>query len=93
MDIAYSDQYQRAIDFGGHPNERAILGSRYDEQRDDRTMLGQVYLAEPSLAFQRGIWSTIQAQALVANLVTIALPERAANDQVVQELRAARAHL
>lgn len=52
--------YERAIDFGGHPNERAVTGSMMLEQEPGRVEIQQIYLHGDSLSLDHGLKSTAQ---------------------------------
>ena len=52
--------YQRAIDFGAHPNERAMTGSMLLEEQPDRVELQQIYLHGDSLSLDHVIKTTAQ---------------------------------
>ena len=54
------DLYERTIDFGAHPNERAITGSMTMTHDDGRTEIQQIYLHGDSLALDHGIKTTAQ---------------------------------
>lgn len=54
------DLYERTIDFGGHPNERAITGSMILKRKKDRIELQQIYLHGDSLSLDYALKSTAQ---------------------------------
>lgn len=56
----FDQLYQRAIDFGGHPNERAITGNLAVEERVSGTEFQQIYLHGDGLALDHGIKTTAQ---------------------------------
>jgi hypothetical protein len=57
----YSELYERAIDFGGQPNERAVTGSmKVEESKDEKKYL-QVYLHGDDIALRHSLKSTAQA--------------------------------
>ena len=47
--------YQQTIDFGGHPNERAITGSMLMESNDKQITYQQIYLHGDSLSLEHGL--------------------------------------
>lgn len=52
--------YERTVDFGGHPNERAITGSMTIQEEKGRTELAQIYLHSDSLALEHVLKTTAQ---------------------------------
>lgn len=52
--------YERAVDFGAHPNERAITGSMTLEEQSDRVVFAQIYLHGDSLSLDHVIKTTAQ---------------------------------
>jgi hypothetical protein len=52
--------YERCIDFGGHPNERAITGSMTIERQPGRVEFQQIYLHGDSLSLDHGLKTTAQ---------------------------------
>jgi hypothetical protein len=52
--------YQRAIDFGGHPNERAVTGSLQIEKEPDRRLLKGVFLHGDGPAIDIALKTTAQ---------------------------------
>jgi hypothetical protein len=52
--------YQRAIDFGGHPNERAVTGSLQIEDEADRRLLKGVFLHGDGPAIDLALKTTAQ---------------------------------
>ena len=52
--------YERAVDFGADPNERAIIGSMTLEDRPDGVVLQQIYLHEDSLSLDHVIKTSAQ---------------------------------
>lgn len=57
----YEDFYNRFIDFGGHPNERAVTGSLKIDATDSQTILQQLYLHGDGLPLDHALKSTAQA--------------------------------
>ena len=55
-----SKLYERTIDFGGHPNERAISGSATITRQDGRVEIQNIYLHEDSLALDHVLRTTAQ---------------------------------
>jgi hypothetical protein len=52
--------YDRAIDFGAHPNERAITGSMTLQEQPDRVVIQQIYLHGDSLSLDHVIKTSAQ---------------------------------
>jgi hypothetical protein len=52
--------YERTVDFGAHPNERAITGSMLLEQQPGCVELHQVYLHDDSLSLDHALKTTAQ---------------------------------
>lgn len=52
--------YERSIDFGAHPNERAITGSMTIQREPGRVELQQIYLHGDSLSLDLGLKTTAQ---------------------------------
>lgn len=52
--------YERSIDFGAHPNERAITGSMAIERQPGRVEIQQIYLHGDSLSLDHGLKTTAQ---------------------------------
>lgn len=52
--------YERSIDFGAHPNERAITGSMTIQREPGRVELQQIYLHGDSLSLDHGLKTTAQ---------------------------------
>lgn len=56
----FQELYDRTIDFGAHPNERAATSNMAINQGDDRTLIVQRYLHGDSLQLDLGLKSTAQ---------------------------------
>jgi hypothetical protein len=56
----YDELYQRAVDFGAHPNERAITGAAHMEETLTGIDVTHVYLHGNGLALQQAIKTTAQ---------------------------------
>jgi hypothetical protein len=52
--------YQRAIDFGGHPNERGVTGSLQMEDVADRRLMKQLFLHGDGVALDHALKTTAQ---------------------------------
>lgn len=72
----FDDLYQRTIDFGGHPNERAMMSSMKITEGDGRTSLLQLYLHPGDMPMQHAMKSTAQAGATSLHLFQWAFKER-----------------
>ena len=56
----FNELYQRAIDFGGHPNERSVTGSLAIIEQGDRKEFLQIYLHSDDLALDHALKTTAQ---------------------------------
>jgi hypothetical protein len=56
----YHEMYERAVDFGGHPNDRAVTGSLKILESGDAKKLTQVFLHAGDLAMKHALKSTAQ---------------------------------
>ncbi len=70
------DLYERTIDFGAHPNERAITGSMTMTHDDGCTEIQQIYLHGDSLALDHGIKTTAQIGLGSLSIFQNIFPER-----------------
>jgi hypothetical protein len=52
--------YKRTIDFGGHPNERAVTGSMEITESEGGLQFQQIYLHQDSLSLDHGVKTTAQ---------------------------------
>jgi hypothetical protein len=52
--------YERTVDFGAHPNERAITGSMTLQKQPNRVVLQQIYLHGDSLSLDHVITTSAQ---------------------------------
>lgn len=52
--------YQRAIDFGGHPNERSVTGNMEIERLPDRALLKAVYLQGDGVPLEAALKTTAE---------------------------------
>jgi hypothetical protein len=57
----FDELYQRTIDFGAHPNERAVTSSMIIKDHDDRKELQQIYLHGDGPILDHGLKTTAQA--------------------------------
>jgi hypothetical protein len=57
----FNELYQRAIDFGGHPNEMSVTSNVSIKQRPGRKELQQVYLHGDGLQLVHALKTTAQA--------------------------------
>jgi hypothetical protein len=57
----FDELYERAIDFGAHPNERSITGNLRITDLDDRTSYEQIYLHDDGPPLIHALKSTAQA--------------------------------
>lgn len=60
--------YQRSVDFGGHPNERAITGNLTIIDLGDRKLFEQIYLHGQGPAFDQALKSTAQTGVCVLEI-------------------------
>ena len=56
----FDELYERAIDFGGHPNERAITGSLKITDLGDRKSFESLYLHDDDLSLEHALKTTAQ---------------------------------
>lgn len=82
---AYSELYQRAIDFGAHPNERAITSTLSVIKREGKVEFNQSYLVGDGLALEHGLKSVAQAGVCALNLILMAYPSRFAEVGMANE--------
>jgi len=60
MADVFDELYQRTIDFGAHPNERAITGNMMISEHDGRKEFQSIYLHNDGLALTHGLKTTAQ---------------------------------
>ena len=60
LGTVFDTLYERAIDFGGHPNERAIMGSLKIEKGGDRIDVQQIYLHADGPALRSAVKATAE---------------------------------
>lgn len=84
-EAVYGELYQRAIDFGAHPNERAVLSSLSILKGDGKTEFKQSYLAGDGLSLEHGLRSVAQAGVCALNVLLIAYPSRFADVGMADE--------
>jgi len=60
IEAVFGDLYERSIDFGGHPNERAITGSLKIIEHDGHKEFQSVYLHDDDLALVHGMKTVAQ---------------------------------
>ena len=61
LGTVFDTLYERAIDFGGHPNERAIMGSLKIEKGRERIEVQQIYLHADGPALRAAVKTTAEA--------------------------------
>ena len=72
----FDELYERAIDFGGHPNERAITSSLKMTDLGDRTSFDSLYLHEDGLQLEHALKTTAQTGVCALEILRDAFPER-----------------
>lgn len=72
----FSELYERAIDFGGHPNERAITGSMTMKEFTDRKLFESIYLHGDGLTLDHALKSTAQTATCALEIFQAVYPER-----------------
>lgn len=72
----FAELYERAIDFGGHPNERAITGSMEMIDSGDRKLYKSIYLHGDSLALDHALKTTAQTGVCSLEILQAVYPER-----------------
>ena len=74
--LEYERLYERAIDFGGHPNERALSG-RIDLSRNENNVrVAIAFLSTRDTAHQVAFKSLYHAGIIVLDLFSLSFPER-----------------
>ena len=72
----FAQLYERAIDFGGHPNERSITGSLKITDLGDRKSFDLLYLHGDGLPLVHALKTTAQAGVCALEILQGAFPER-----------------
>jgi hypothetical protein len=60
LTAVFQELYDRAVDFGAHPNERAATSNMAINQEDDMTYIVQQYIQGDGLQLEHGLKSTAQ---------------------------------
>ena len=74
--IVFDELYQRAIDFGGHPNERAVTGNLAINKQGDRREFQQIYLHSDGLTLDHALKTTAQAGVCAMEILQEVFSER-----------------
>ncbi len=72
----FSELYERAIDFGGHPNERAITDSLKMTDLGDRKSYDSIYLHGDGLSLEHALKTTAQTGVCALEILQEVFPER-----------------
>ncbi len=72
----FSELYDRAIDFGGHPNERAIMSSLKITDLGDRKSFESLYLHSDGPPLEHALKTTAQTGVCALEILQEAFPER-----------------
>lgn len=72
----FAELYERAIDFGAHPNERAITGSLEVIDQDKRKSYESIYLHGDSSALDYALKTTAQTGVCALEILQAIYPER-----------------
>jgi hypothetical protein len=72
----FDQLYERAIDFGGHPNERAITESMTVIDRSDRKSYESIYLHGDGLAMDHALRTTAQTGVCALEILQAVYPAR-----------------
>ena len=72
----FSEFYERAIDFGGHPNERAITGSLKITDLGDRKSYDAIYLHGDGMPLEHALKTTAQTGVCALEILQEVFPER-----------------
>ena len=72
----FGNLYDRAIDFGGHPNERAITGSLKITDLGDRKSYDSIYLHEDGPELDYALTTTAQTGVCTLEILQEVFPER-----------------
>lgn len=74
--LVFDELYERAIDFGAHPNAAAVLGSLEITKFDDRKSYDSSYLHGDGLALDHVLKTTAQAGVCALEIFKEVFPER-----------------
>jgi hypothetical protein len=83
---AFSMIYESSIDFGAHPNERAITGNASIERKGKQTLFLQIMLHGEGLALDHALRSTAQAGVCALIILKGAFPDRYDASGVTRDL-------
>jgi hypothetical protein len=72
----YRTLYDRAIDFGGHPNVRGVAGNMAMDEQPDRVMMNHLYLHGDDDALLMALKSTAQVGVTSLHIFQHVFPER-----------------
>ncbi len=72
----YVQMYERAIDFGAHPNQRAVTGSMKLEETPEARHYQQVYLHGDGVPLLHGLKSTAQSGLCALHIFQYVFPAR-----------------
>jgi hypothetical protein len=72
----FADLYDRTIDFGAHPNERAVSSSALVTKRPGSTILSQLYLHTDGLQLKHGLRTAAQVSVCALSLLQMGYPDR-----------------
>jgi hypothetical protein len=72
----FADLYERTIDFGAHPNERAVTSSAMVTERLGARILTQLYLHTDGLQLDHGLKTAAQVGVCALMLLKMAFPDR-----------------
>lgn len=72
----FEQLYQRAIDFGGHPNERSVTGSMKMVEKPDRREMLAVMLHGDDIAFNTALKSVAQCAMVSLEMLQVVFNAR-----------------
>lgn len=88
----FDEMYERTIDFGAHPNERALLSSIKQDRLDDRIEYQTVFLHGDGLQLDHALKTTGQVGLWVLHAFQLLYPSRFMLLSIRQRLEDVRQH-
>ena len=74
--MVYADLYQRAIDFGGHPNPHATFSAMNLEEHDGQAAMMTFAISKDSKIVEHGLKSTAQVGLTVLHVLMYVFKEK-----------------
>ncbi len=72
----FDELYERAIDFGGHPNQRGISGSAKMVHEQDHIQFLQIYLHNDDISLDHALKTTAQTGICALRLAQFTMKEK-----------------